>query len=76
MGALVGWVITSIFAHNLGPWLFGAAFGLAAGLLTFMSLHELIPIAHKFDPTDKYSTYFMLFGIFIMIITTVVFIDF
>jgi len=73
LGALAAWII---FARFIGPWLFGATFGLVSGLIAYISLHEIIPIAHKFDPTDRYSTYFVLFGILLMIVTSIVFIDF
>lgn len=44
--------------------------------MTYIALHEIIPVAHKFDPTDKYSTYFILLGLLLMIVTLIVFVAF
>jgi len=44
-GALLGW---AILKDVFGPAVFGVAFGLIAGMMVFISLKELLPMAYMF----------------------------
>jgi len=63
IGALIGWAILGdIWGHEV----FGIMFGITAGIMVFISFHELLPLARKNDPEDKISTLMIFVGMFVM----------
>jgi len=63
VGALIGWAILGdVWGHEV----FGLMFGLTAGIMVFISFHELLPLARKNDPEDKLTTMMIFLGMFIM----------
>jgi len=63
VGALIGWAILGdVWGHEV----FGLMFGLTAGIMVFISFHELLPLARKNDPEDKFTTMMIFIGMFIM----------
>lgn len=70
IGALIGWLV---LANMMSDKVYAALFGLVAGMMTFISIRELIPTAYRYDPKDTVVTYFTIFGMFIMAISLVLF---
>jgi len=63
IGALIGWAILGdVWGHEV----FGIMFGLTAGIMVFISFHELLPLARKNDPEDNISTLMIFIGMFVM----------
>jgi len=63
IGALLGWLI---FDNLWGPEVFGLMFGLTAGIMVFISFHELLPLAIKNDPDNKVTTIMIFAGMLVM----------
>ena len=70
IAALVGWAVLS---NSYSPTLFGVLFGLVAGMMVMISVRELLPTAHRYDPHDKFVTMSFLFGMAIMGLSLVLF---
>jgi len=63
IGALIGWAILGdVWGHEV----FGIMFGLTAGIMVFISFHELLPLATKNDPGFKAITAMIFIGMFVM----------
>jgi len=63
IGALIGWAILGdVWGHDI----FGVMFGLTAGVMVFISFHELLPLARKNDPDDKVTTAMVFIGMLVM----------
>jgi ZIP family zinc transporter len=45
---------------------YATLFGLVAGMMVMISLKELIPTAHRYDPEDTVVTYSVFIGMGIM----------
>jgi zinc transporter, ZIP family len=71
VGAFIGWVA---LRGVLDRTVFGALFGMVAGMMTFISFHELLPTARRYDPDDKYVTVALLTGMAVMAISLVLFV--
>lgn len=63
IGALIGWGILSNALEGLT---FGILFGVVAGMMVTIVCHELLPTAHRYDPTDKVVTNSLILGMMIM----------
>jgi len=61
--ALVGW---AILANSFSQTLYGVLFGLVAGMMIMISVKELLPTAHRYDPEDSVVTYAFILGMVIM----------
>merc|ERR1712048_560896 len=60
-GALLVWaVLSSGLSGNVD----GILFGIVAGMMTVISVDELIPTAHKYASSGKTVTYSLIFGMF------------
>jgi len=58
-GALLVWaVLSSGLSGNVD----GILFGIVAGMMTVISVDELIPTAHKYASDGKTVTYWLIFG--------------
>jgi zinc transporter, ZIP family len=67
IAALLGWaVFASVFSDNL----YGAVFGIVSGMMVLMmvliSIQEVLPMAHQYDPGDKYVTAAFTSGMMVM----------
>ena len=60
-GALLVWVILS---NGMSGTVDGVLFGLVAGMMTVITIDELLPTAHKYTSEPKQVTYFCIFGMF------------
>lgn len=63
IGALFGWVILK---NEVSHFTFGMMFGLVAGIMTFITLEELIPNANRYDREDKVTSKFLLLGMLVV----------
>ena len=70
VGAFFGWLILQ---KVITPAVYAILFGIVAGMMVYISLKELLPAAHRYDPDDKVTTYFLVIGMFIMAASLVLF---
>lgn len=54
------------FKHGVSDFTFGVMFGLVAGIMTFITLQELLPNAYKYDKEDKVASRFVLLGMMLV----------
>jgi len=62
-GALIGY---AILGDRWGESAFGVMFGFTAGIMVYISLSQLLPLARKNDPEDKVTTIMLFVGMFVM----------
>merc|ERR1719356_1245863 len=70
LGALVGWLV---FRGNFGGITYGIMFGLVSGMMTMISVEELIPTARVYDPHNEVTTWAFLFGAFMIALSLMLF---
>jgi zinc transporter ZupT len=71
LAALLGWaVLANSFSDNM----YAVLFGLVAGMMVIISVRELLPTAHRYDPEDTVVTYSFMVGMAIMAVSLVLFI--
>jgi len=70
IAAFFGWLV---LANVMGSEVYGVLFGMVAGMMVVIVLHELLPTAHQYDPEDKVTTNSMLLGMFVMSLSLVLF---
>jgi len=61
--ALIGW---AVLAGSFSQTLYGVLFGIVAGMMIMISVRELLPTAHRYDPKDTVVTYSFSFGMIVM----------
>ncbi|GLC46316.1 hypothetical protein PLESTB_000998300 [Pleodorina starrii] len=64
LGGLIGLAV--VCGGSMTPTVFGILFGLVAGIMTYISIKELLPGARNFDPEDKVTTAFLASGMIVM----------
>lgn len=70
VGALLGWIVLRrVFNHVV----YGVLFGIVGGMMVYISLKELLPTAHRYDPDDKVTTLGLVFGMVAMALSLVLF---
>jgi ZIP family zinc transporter len=70
VAALLGW---AILANSFTDDAFAVLFGLVAGMMVIISVRELLPTAHFYDPEDTVVTYSYIGGMGLMAISLVLF---
>jgi len=70
IGAGLGWLV---LANTMDDRAYGVVFGLVAGLMVNICIHELLPTAQKYDPEDKVMSKSVIAGMFIMALSLVCF---
>jgi len=70
VAALLGWLI---LAKTMGEEVYAVLFGLVSGMMVIISLKELIPTAHRYDPDDTVVTYSIIAGMVIIALSLVLF---
>mmetsp|Transcript_25347 Transcript_25347/g.45719 ORF Transcript_25347/g.45719 Transcript_25347/m.45719 type:complete len:383 (+) Transcript_25347:185-1333(+) len=70
IAALLGW---AILAKTMSETVYAILFGLVSGMMVIISLKELIPTAHRYDPEDTVVTYSIIGGMFIIALSLVLF---
>jgi len=68
--ALLGW---AVLANSFDPIIYGVMFGFVSGMMVIISLKELIPTAHRYDPDDTVVTNSLIVGMFVMALSLVLF---
>lgn len=63
IGAFFGWLILK---DGVSHFVFGMMFGLVAGIMTFITLEELLPNANKYDPEDRVFSKFLFIGMLVV----------
>ncbi|CAM9210048.1 unnamed protein product [Scytosiphon promiscuus] len=63
IGAGLGWLILKDIMSEL---VYGVLFGVVAGMMVNITIHELIPTAVRYDPADKVTTNSIIAGMAIM----------
>jgi zinc transporter ZupT len=70
IAALLGWaVLANSFSDNM----YGSMFGMVAGMMVIISVRELLPTAHRYDPEDSVVTYSFISGMAVMAISLMLF---
>jgi len=70
-GALLGWFVLK---NNLNDSAHGIIFGFVSGMMIIISLKELIPTAHHYDPKDILATKFVVIGMMVVASSLVLFV--
>ncbi|KAL7526505.1 hypothetical protein ACHAWF_001798 [Thalassiosira exigua] len=70
IAALLGWVV---LAQVMTDTVYAILFGLVGGMIIMISLKELIPTAHRYDPEDTVVTYSVIVGMAVMALSLVLF---
>ena len=71
IAALLGWaVLANSFSGNL----YGFLFGLVTGMMVIISVRELLPTAHIYDPQDTVVTYSYIGGMAVIAVSLVMFV--
>ena len=70
IGALIAWLV---LGADLGGNANGALFGLVAGMMSVISIQELLPTAHKYAKEPNTVTYAFLCGAFMIALSLMLF---
>lgn len=70
IAALLGW---AVLANAMSDNVYAILFGLVSGMMVIISMKELIPTAHRYDPEDTVVTYSLISGMFIIALSLVLF---
>lgn len=70
IAALLGW---AVLANAMSDDVYAILFGLVSGMMVIISLKELIPTAHRYDPDDTVVTYSLIGGMVIIALSLVLF---
>lgn len=72
IAALVGYAILGA-AGDFSQTVYGVLFGMVSGMMVIISMRELLPTAHRYDPEDSVVTYSFIAGMTIMALSLVLF---
>merc|ERR1739838_1141391 len=70
IAALLGW---AVLANSFTPQTYAILFGLVAGMMVVISVRELLPTAHRYDPEDTVVTFSFIGGMAIMALSLILF---
>jgi len=70
IAALLGW---AVLANAMGKMVYAVLFGIVSGMMVIISLKELIPTAHRYDPEDTVVTYSIIVGMVVIALSLVLF---
>eukprot|EP01125_Pyxidicula_operculata_P012563 TRINITY_DN4129_c0_g1_i3.p1 TRINITY_DN4129_c0_g1~~TRINITY_DN4129_c0_g1_i3.p1 ORF type:complete len:247 (-),score=40.52 TRINITY_DN4129_c0_g1_i3:208-948(-) len=62
LGALVGFLISSVW-NDIA---YGVVLAVVGGIMTYVSVKELLPTAHKYDPDDTNTTFSLISGMLVI----------
>jgi len=71
VAALLGW---AILANHFTEDIYAVMFGIVGGMMVVISLKELIPTAHRYDPQDTVVTYSAIVGMAVMSLSLCLFV--
>ncbi|CAD7935124.1 unnamed protein product [Amoebophrya sp. A120] len=66
LAALLCWAFLKYGFDEVNGTIYGILFALVAGMMVYISLHELLPTAYRYDPKDAVVTISWLFGMAII----------
>lgn len=72
LAALVGWAILSQYFNDM---VYGVLFGIVSGMMVVISVKELLPTAHRYDPEDSVTTNYFIFGMGVISVSLVLFVQ-
>jgi ZIP family zinc transporter len=70
LAAIVGWLV---LANAMSDIVYAILFGLVSGMMIMLSVSELLPTAHKYDPDDSVVTVYTIVGMAVMALSLVLF---
>lgn len=70
LAALLGWLVLASFFNDM---IYGILFGVVAGMMVLIAVKELLPTAHRYDPTDSVVTNSFITGMAVMAMSLVLF---
>lgn len=70
VAALLGW---AVLANSFSDELYATLFGMVAGMMVIISIRELLPTAHFYDPEDTVVTYSFIVGMIVIAASLVLF---
>lgn len=70
VGAFFGWIVLRQIITKV---VYGILFGIVAGMMVYISVKELLPTAHRYDPEDKVTTLGLVAGMVVMAVSLVLF---
>ncbi|KAG7367675.1 ZIP zinc transporter [Nitzschia inconspicua] len=70
VAALLGWLI---LVNVIGDTTYAIFFGLVSGMMVIISMKELLPMAHHYDPKDTVVTYSFIAGMALMAFSLIMF---
>jgi len=70
VAAIFGWLV---LATVITPFIYAILFGVVAGIMIAISIKELLPTSHRYDPKDTVSTYSFFLGMAVMSVSLVLF---
>mmetsp|Transcript_3666 Transcript_3666/g.6427 ORF Transcript_3666/g.6427 Transcript_3666/m.6427 type:complete len:362 (+) Transcript_3666:152-1237(+) len=70
LGAILGYVVLESVFNQIA---YGVLFGIVGGMMIYISLKELLPTAHRYDPEDKIATLCFFVGMAVMALSLVLF---
>jgi len=70
LAAVLGW---AILAKTMSQMVYAILFGLVAGMMVVISMKELLPTAHRYDPEDTVVTHSFIGGMALISLSLVLF---
>lgn len=70
VAALLGW---AVLANAMSDYAYAILFGLVSGMMVIISMKELVPTAHRYDPEDTVVTYSLIAGMIVIALSLVLF---
>lgn len=70
VAALLGW---AVLATAVDDSTYAALFGIVSGMMVIISVRELLPTAHHYDPEDTVVTYSFIAGMMLMAVSLILF---
>ena len=71
IAAIFGYLI---LASSFSDSMYAILFGIVAGMMVIISVRELLPTAHRYDPDDAVVTFCFIGGMCIMALSLVLFV--
>jgi zinc transporter ZupT len=70
LAAILGWLVLANVVNEMA---FAVLFALVSGMMIMISMKELLPTAHRYDPEDTVVTYCSIAGMGLMALSLVLF---
>ena len=70
IAAFFGWVV---LANSFSDSVYAVLFGMVSGMMIIISVRELLPTAHRYDPDDRVVTNAFIVGMAVMALSLVLF---